>query len=88
MDSTTLIGIVAAILTTSAFVPQALKTWKTKSTGDLSLPMYLLMFTGIFLWLIYGIIKNDWPIILANGVSFCLAFIILFFKIKEVRAAK
>ncbi len=86
MDTTTIIGLAAAVLTTSAFVPQAAKTWKTRSAGDLSLSMYLMMFSGISLWLVYGLFKKDWPIILANGISFCLAFIILFFKIKEVRA--
>ncbi len=88
METTTIIGFVAAVLTTSAFVPQAVKTWKTRSTSDLSLPMYLMMFIGISLWLIYGLSKNDWPIILANGVSFCLAFVILYFKIREVLGVK
>jgi len=88
MDTTTIIGLTAAVLTTSAFVPQALKTWKTRSTSDLSLPMYLMMFLGICLWMAYGLLKNDWPIILANGASFCFSFIILFFKAKEVYSLK
>ena len=86
MDYVTAIGITAAILTTSAFVPQVVKTWKTRSTTDLSFSMYMLMFSGICLWLVYGIFRKDWPIILANGVSFCLSFVILFFKIKEIRS--
>ncbi|MEZ4956586.1 MAG: SemiSWEET transporter [Saprospiraceae bacterium] len=88
MDYITTIGITAALLTTSAFLPQVIKTWKTRSTGDLSFPMYLMMVTGIFLWLIYGLFRKDWPIILANGVSFCLTLVILVFKIKENMLAK
>ncbi len=88
MDYITVIGIVAALLTTSAFMPQVIKTWKTRSTGDLSFPMYLMMVTGIGLWLVYGVFKKDWPIILANGISFFLTLIILTFKIKATIAAK
>lgn len=85
MDLTTILGFVAACLTTSAFVPQAVKTWKTRSTGDLSLGMFLLLFVGTICWFTYGLLKNDLPIILANGITLSLSFIILFFKIKGLK---
>ena len=88
MDIITMIGITAAVLTTSAFVPQAVKTWKSKSAGDLSLSMYLMRFIGIGMWLVDGFCKKDIPLILANGISFCLSFVILFFKIKEIRSGQ
>jgi len=58
------IGLIAAFLTTTAFFPQVIKTVKTKSTGDLSLPMYTLMFTGTLSWLVYGLLKGDLPVTL------------------------
>ncbi len=83
-DALTLLGLMAAVLTTGALVPQTIKTWKTKSAGDLSMYMYLMMVSGILCWLLYGYYKNDIPLILANGVGLVLSSIILFFKMKEV----
>lgn len=88
MDALTLLGLVAACLTTGALVPQTLKTWKTKSAGDLSMYMYLMMVTGVSCWLVYGYFKRDLPLILANGVGLLLAATILFFKMKEVLRSK
>ena len=82
------IGLLAAFLTTTAFFPQVIKTVKTKSTGDLSLPMYTLMFSGTVSWLIYGLLKSDLPITLANAISSLASFVIFYYKIREVRAAK
>jgi len=78
-----IIGYIAAILTTSAFIPQAVKTIKTKHTKDLSLTMYIALTLGILLWLIYGIFLKDLPIILANGITFCFTLIILILKIRH-----
>ncbi len=77
------IGFIAAVLTTTAFVPQFLKVWKTRSTRDISLRMYLMLCTGIFLWLVYGIRLNSLPIILANGVTLGLTLAILGLKIRH-----
>lgn len=88
MDFIQFIGLLAAFLTTTAFFPQVIKTVKTKSTGDLSLPMYTLMFAGTVSWLIYGIMKHDVPITLANAVSSLASFVIFYYKIKEVIANK
>ena len=82
IDSYEIIGLIAAVLTTSAYVPQAYKTWKTKSAGNVSLAMYLIMFVGIVLWLIYGIHLKSLAMILANSVTTVLTLIIIFFKIR------
>lgn len=82
MKYTELIGFMAAFCTTIAFLPQAIKTWKTKSAKDLSLPMFLIFCVGIVFWLIYGIIIMNWPMILANAFTFVLAVSILYHKLK------
>lgn len=81
MDPYIIIGLVAGFCTTIAFLPQAVKTWKTKSAKDLSLGMYSILCTGILLWLIYGILIRDLPIILTNLATLSLAASILYFKI-------
>ena len=81
MDYHTIIGLAAGFCTTIAFLPQALKTWKTKSDKDLSLSMYSVFCTGIVLWLTYGIMIQDIPIILTNVISMILASSILYFKL-------
>jgi len=77
-----LIGIVAAILTTLAWLPQTIKTLKTKSTRDISLRMILTMNVGIMLWLIHGIAVSSTPLILANAITFPLSMSILVYKLK------
>ncbi len=83
MDLILVLGIAAAFCTTAAFLPQALKTIRTKHTKDISLGMYLLMVTGLSLWLAYGIFKGDLPIIIANSVTVVLAGLILFMKMRN-----
>jgi MtN3 and saliva related transmembrane protein len=75
-----IVGLVAAALTTAAFVPQVYKTWKTKSADELSLTMYLVFFTGIMLWLAYGILLNSLSIMLANIVTGILVLVLIYFK--------
>lgn len=82
MDYTELIGFAGAFCTTIAFLPQAIKTWRTKSARDLSLPMFLIFCVGIILWLIYGVAIQNWPMILANFFTFLLAVSILYHKVK------
>ena len=67
-----LIGIVAGVLTTVAFIPQVVKTWRSQSSGDLSLGMFGMMVTGVIFWLTYGLLTRDLPIILANVVTLSL----------------
>lgn len=80
--STFILGLVAASLTTVAYIPQVLKTWKSKSSKDLSLKMLLTFCVGVSLWLIYGVMEKDTPIIVANSVTLILTFVLLFFKFK------
>lgn len=78
----TIIGLLAGTLTTVAFVPQVLQIWQSKSTKDVSLNTFLMFCIGVFLWLIYGLFKQDIAVILANFITFILALIILGFKLK------
>jgi MtN3 and saliva related transmembrane protein len=81
MDYIKIIGLLAGICTTLAFLPQVIKTWRSRSTKDISLGMFLLLVLGLVLWLAYGLLLNDLPIILANGCTLLLAGCILVFKI-------
>jgi MtN3 and saliva related transmembrane protein len=76
------VGFFSGFCTTIAFVPQVYKVWKTKSTKDISLLMFLVFTTGIIGWLIYGILSDNLPIIIANIVTFFLVLSILIAKIK------
>jgi MtN3 and saliva related transmembrane protein len=72
MDTVTLLGLLAACCTTVAFLPQVLKNWRTKSAGDLSFATFGLLTSGVALWLVYGLIIQNLPIIVANGVTLAL----------------
>ena len=76
-------GYAAALCTTGAFVPQVLRVWRTRSTHDISLKMFLVLATGLILWLVYGFWKGETPIIAANGATLMLAGTILYFKIRH-----
>lgn len=82
--STELLGYVAAILTTLSFLPQAIKTISNRDTKSLSLTMYSAFCLGVVLWLIYGFMIGNWPLILANGVTLLLSGIILTVKFINV----
>jgi lactoylglutathione lyase len=83
-----IIGFIAASLTTLSFVPQAIKTWRSRSTDDLSPFMFALFCIGVLSWLIYGIFKQDPPIIIANFVTFILAGIIMYFIIVKTKVRR
>lgn len=74
--------MVAGILTSSAALPQLIKTWKTKDTKDVSLKMFTILVTGIALWVIYGILVSDLPIIATNSLALVLNGVMLYFKVK------
>ena len=78
MDWVQILGFAAAFCTTIAVVPQLYKTLKEKDVEDISLPMFLVLTSGLLMWAIYGTIKGDLPIIVANGVSFTLNSIMIF----------
>ena len=82
MQLADLVGYAAALLTTFSFVPQALHTFKTKDVRGISLTMYSIFVVGITLWLVYGLLLNAWPIVLANTVTLALAVAILSMKLK------
>ncbi len=80
---TVIIGFLAAGFTTISYFPQVAKTLRTKETKDISLLMYIILSTGLCLWFIYGLLLNDLPIIVANGITFVLSLTILALKIKH-----
>jgi MtN3 and saliva related transmembrane protein len=81
MTETTALGLLAGLLTTLAWIPQVVKTWRTRSTGDLSLGMYLVMVSGLALWFVYGLVIGDVALIIANGVTCALAATVLYLKL-------
>ncbi|MCW5753041.1 MAG: SemiSWEET family sugar transporter [Alphaproteobacteria bacterium] len=76
------IGLAAASLTTIAFLPQALKVWRSRSAADISLTMFLLFLTGVGLWMAYGLLIGSLPVFLGNLVTFLFALAILVAKLK------
>lgn len=81
-DFITALGLIAGVLTTIAYLPQLIKTWKTKSAHDLSWSMLIVLCAGIILWLVYGFYIQNIPIIAANIVTFVFAAMILMLKIR------
>jgi MtN3 and saliva related transmembrane protein len=79
-----ILGYAAATLTTASFLPQTIRTLKTKETKAISLTMYSVFCTGVLLWLVYGLIIQNWPLVLANAVTFLLAGLIWFLKFRAV----
>jgi len=77
-----IIGYCAAFLTTIAFLPQAIQSWRTRDLSGISVGMYSLFTIGVGLWLIYGLIIEKWPLIVANALTFALALSILVLKLR------
>jgi MtN3 and saliva related transmembrane protein len=78
----TLLGITAGTLTTIAFLPQLFKVWRSKSAKDISMTWLITFNSGVLLWLIYGLLLGQLPIVLANAVTLGLTWVILGFKLK------
>ncbi len=76
-----IIGYCAAFLTTIAFLPQAIQSWRTRDLSGISVGMYSLFTVGVGLWPIYGLMIETWPLILANALTFALALSILLLKL-------
>ena len=76
------IGLLAAACTTFSFLPQAVKTIRTKDTSSISLSMYALFTFGTLAWFLYGLLSNNTPVYLANGVTLVFALIILIYKLR------
>lgn len=79
---TYILGILAGICTTAAVVPQIYKAWKTKKVKDVSPGMFIVLLIGLLLWVVYGVMKNDVPIIATNGLALALNGFMLFLMIR------
>ncbi len=77
-------GVVAACLTTFAFLPQVLQTWRARTAGSLNLPMLAVLASGVFLWLVYGLGTLQMPVIAANGITLILVCVLLGFKLRDM----
>ena len=82
MQTTEVIGSMAATLTTVSFIPQVWKIWQTRHTKDISLIMYAAFTCGVALWLVYGILLSAWPIIIANSITLLLSGAVLTMKLR------
>jgi len=80
------IGVLAAGLTSLSYIPQVRKAWPRGSTSDLSLRMLVALTCGLLLWVLYGVVKGDWVIVIANCVGAALSGSVLAFKIRDIRA--
>jgi MtN3 and saliva related transmembrane protein len=78
----TILGLVAGTLTTISFLPQLLKAWKSRSTHDISIGMFSLLAAGIVLWIVYGVVTADVPVIVANSVTLVFVGLILALKLR------
>jgi MtN3 and saliva related transmembrane protein len=83
MMITDFVGSFAAACTTLAFIPQAVQSYRTRDLSGISLPMYSIFTAGVAMWLVYGLLKQDWPIIIANVITVALSAMILVLKIME-----
>lgn len=82
MEAESIVGYAAAVLTTVSFVPQAWSTFRTRDVSGISLAMYSLFTLGVAAWLLYGAMRQDWPIVVANGVTLALAATVLAMKLR------
>jgi MtN3 and saliva related transmembrane protein len=75
-----IVGHTGAFLSSITFIPQVYKVWQSKSVGDLSLAMMVIVFTSTIVWLIYGVALNLLPVILCNGIICALSTLLIYFK--------
>lgn len=83
MDPSNALGFIAAACTTASFVPQVVHSWRTRDTRGISLGMYTVFTGGIALWLVYGVVRGDWPIIVANGITLALCLAVVALKLRH-----
>ena len=81
-SAVTILGLVAGTLTTLSFLPQLLKAWKSRSTHDISIGMFSLLAVGITLWIVYGVVTSDLPVVVANSVTLVFVGLILALKLR------
>jgi MtN3 and saliva related transmembrane protein len=83
MPIATMVGLAAALFTTTAFLPQVIRAWRTRSTRDLSYGTFVTYAIGLAMWLVYGVMIRDVPLMLSNGTTFLLALTILGLKLRH-----
>jgi MtN3 and saliva related transmembrane protein len=83
MDGVTFIGMLAAVVSTVGFAPQVIKVYRTRMTRDLSLGSFIILFSGLSLWLIYGLLLDNLPIIAGNATACAMAAYIIVMKIRH-----
>ncbi len=83
MSNIDLLGYIAGILVVLSLLPQAVRSWKTKSTRDLSLPRYIVYIIGLILWIVYAVIIHNGPVALTNGIGLIIATFILYLKLRH-----
>ena len=95
MEALDILGLTAGSISGITFIPQVIKTWKTKSADDISLLMFTFATLSVIMWLVYGIIKKDIAIIYTNSLVLICSLIMLYFKFRysskkdnEIKAAK
>nr|WP_294923520.1 SemiSWEET transporter [uncultured Flavobacterium sp.] len=81
MNFIDIVGLLAGICVTVSVIPQIIKVWKTKKVKQISLLTFSVLTSGIALWVVYGILKNDFPIIITNSISLFLNLIMVYFLI-------
>lgn len=79
---TTYLGYIAGVITVGSFLPQVVRAWRTKRTADLSLSTFALLVTGCSLWMLYGIVTRDWPVIITNAGMVALSGALLAAKVR------
>lgn len=82
MVNPAIVGYVAGFCTTVSFIPQVLRSLQRRSCRDLSWTWLFIFMSGLVLWLTYGILLNDWPMIIANSLTMCLCFSLIWIKIR------
>ena len=82
MSSADILGYAAGALTAFTFLPQVIKTWKSKSAKDISMNMFLIAFTNEIMWLVYGVMLDNWVIISTNAVMLIMSGIMIWLKIR------
>ena len=88
IDLIEMAGHTGAVLSSITFIPQVLKAWKTKSVGDLSIVMMLIVFFSTIIWLVYGFALNLMPVIIANSIICALSVVLIYFKFAFAPAKK
>lgn len=83
MDLISAVGFLAALLTTTSNLPQAVKCWRTGSTEDISLRAFIILALGLATWVVYGVLRSDIPLIVANAISTSIALSIVAAKLRN-----